>query len=274
MLIDANRYSCSLKKLWIDTFGDTEDYVSLLFDKGYTPTECFGEIVNGEVVSVLYLLKGYIKSDKINYEGRYLYAAATAVPYRGKGLMAKLIKEAQRYIAEKGITFICLVPADEGLYGFYGRFGFEPLMKNYISLSSESGTDIGDNKENITLEEFVSLRENISDNIFSFGAEEWKYVYSCLRYAGYNLIRNSEDSYYIISDDGSEVLEYGSSAENYSHNTKRFLNRLKEGTTIVSPQSLSGFCESRENKFGMIYYAEETDKKNISGDIYMNIALD
>ncbi len=273
MLIDVSRYTESLKKLWIDTFGDSEDYVNLLFYNGYTPTECFAEVISGEVVSVLYLLKGYIKTEKAVFEGRYLYAAATAVNHRGKGLMAKLLKEAQQYIKDNNISFISLVPADEGLYGYYGRFGFESVMKNYVSVNIKSGLDSAPT-HSMSNKDFFALRKSLPGSYFNFADEGLNYALSCLHYAGFNLVQNSADSYYIISGDKSEVLEYVSSAENFTENTKVFLNRLSEGTTVVSPHDLSGFCECRENKYGMVYFADEKMKKYISGDVYMNIALD
>ena len=53
-----------------------------------------------------------------------------------------------------------------------------------------------------------------------------------------------------------------------------FLDKLSEGTSVVSPYDLSDFCECKENKFGMIYSADECFNKNIYDGVYMNIALD
>ncbi len=272
MLIDVNGYSQSLKKLWADTFGDNEEYISLLFNYEYTPTECFAEIENGELISVLYLLKGYIKTENKVFEGRYLYAAATAEKHRGKGIMAKLIREAQSYIAENNISFISLVPADEGLYGYYSKFGFEPLMKNYVAVIDGLGLH-GDEKMLLS-DELISLRNNISYPAFFFAENEWKYAFSCLGYAGYEILENTYDSYYIISDDRREILEYVTSTENFKENTEILVKKAELGTTVVSPYDLSDYCECKENKFGMIYFADNEMKENITGDIYMNIALD
>ncbi len=272
MLIDVCSYGQSLKKLWADTFGDNEDYINLFFDYGYTPSECFAEIIDGEVISALYLLKGYIKYENMTFEGRYLYAAATSEIHRGKGIMGKLIEEAKEYVKEKYISFISLVPADDGLYGYYARFGFVPIMKNYVSVYDNIG--INSECKVMELSGFTELRKHLPEPYFSFDEKEWIYALDCLKYADYDIICNSEDSYYIISDDKSEVLEYVSSEDNFVENTKIFLSRLKEGTVIVSPYDLGAFCNCEEKKFGMVYIADKIMKERINDGIYMNIALD
>lgn len=272
MLIDVCNYSQSLKKLWADTFGDNEEYINLFFDCDYTPTECFAETVNGEVVSALYLLKGYIKSAKAAFEGRYLYAAATAEKYRGKGLMGKLIEEAEEYIKTNNISFIALVPANNGLYGYYERFGFETVMRNYVSVKDDIG--LAPDGELLEVNDFFELRKHLSESHFSFDEKEWAYALLCLEYADYDIIRNTNDSYYIISTNRDEVLEYVSSEKNLKENTEIFLSRLNNGTVIVSPHDLSSFCKCEEKNFGMVYFADKKMKERINGSIYMNIALD
>lgn len=272
MLIDVKENSASLKKLWSETFGDDDEYINLLFDFEYTPSECFAEIFDGEVISVLYLLKGYISSDKKNFEGRYLYAAATDRQHRGKGIMAKLIIEAQEYIKDKGLSFICLVPADEGLYGYYARFGFEAVMKNYVSSVSAEAKEM--KEESAVIADYLKTRNYLSVPFFHFGNDEWKYALSCLDYAGFRVMKNTVDSYFIIDEDKNEVLEYISSVGNFTDNTESLLTKLSPGTTVVSPYDLSDFCECKETRFGMIYFADVCLKKYIGDGVYMNIALD
>lgn len=272
MLIDTVKYSETLKKLWSDTFGDDEEYINLLFDNGCKPAECFAEVYEGKVISVLYLLRGYIINGDQKLEGRYLYAAATDMNHRGKGLMAKLIREAQEYVKRNNISFISLVPADEGLYGYYVRFGFEPLMKNYVA--TVGGANKAVLKSEIAPEDAFELRKCIGVPYFHFADEEWKYAVSCLEYAGYRFLKISDDSYCIISDDGADVLEYVSAAEGVSENTNKLIYALNEGTTVVSPYDLSEHSECVENKFGMVFFADENIKDDFESGIYMNIALD
>lgn len=272
MLIDVNFYKASLKRLWTDVFGDDGEYVGLMFECGYSPAECFAEFADGEPVSVLYLLSGRIRNCSAELEGRYLYAAATAREHRNKGLMGKLIREAQEYVRERGLSFISLVPADEGLYDYYSRFDFRAVMYNYRAVSNNTG--LRDRGVSITLEEYFTLRKNISAPVFDFSDKECQYAASCLEYADYEFISNTADSAYIISADGTEVLEYITSAEAFSENTEIFLSRLAEGTKIDSPYDLSGFCECRKRRFGMVFFTDSEPHVINDDGIYMNIALD
>lgn len=272
MLIDVKEYTPSLKKLWSETFGDDDEYINLLFDFDYTPAECFAEISDGDVISVLYLLKGYITADGKVFEGRYLYAAATDKKHRGKGLMAELIRQAREYVKEKGLSFICLVPADEGLYGYYARFGFEAVMRNFVS--TVGGKNSGLIEESADFSEYLRARKEISVPFFCFGEDEWKYAFSSLRYAGYKVINNTRDSYIIIDKDKKEVLEYISSDGNFTDNTENLICKLSANATVASPYDMSDFCDCRENRFGMVYFADNRLKDYTADGIYMNIALD
>lgn len=272
MLIDVKQYISSLKKLWSDTFGDDEEYVRLFFDCEYCPAECFAEIKDGEVVSALYLLKGYILSGKAVYEGRYLYAAATAESQRGKGIMSSLIREAQKYAESSGISFISLLPADEGLYGYYERFGFEAVMNNIVSSVDVLGENNG--REEIDSEEYFQIRRKLSVPFFHFGENELRYASECLKYAGYRFIKNSNNSCYIINDDETEVLEYISTEDNISDNNQSFIYSIPYEAIVTSPYDLSDYCECKENRFGMVYFVDAEMKSKINGSIYMNIALD
>lgn len=272
MLIDVNSYVSSLKKLWAETFGDNEEYIGLLFDRGYSPAECFAEISDNEVVSVIYLLEGRIRADGRVFEGRYLYAAATAEKHRKKGLMAKLIKEAQKYISEKGLSFISLVPANEVLYDYYAKFGFESVMYNYRAIYNDM--PLREKGEAMTPHDYFYLRRKLTLSDFSFTDKALQYATLCLSCADFDFVSNTEDSCYIVSADGSEVLEYISSEENYIKNTEVFLSRLAERTEIVSPYDLSDFCQCTKSKFGMVYFSDNAMKNTVKDAIYMNIALD
>lgn len=272
MLIDVKKYSPSLRRLWAEAFGDDEEYAGLLFNEDNLPCECFAEIADGQVVSVLYLLESEIRLKGKVFCGRYLYAAATADSYRKKGLMAGLIRQAQEYVREKGLSFISLVPADEGLYGYYSRFGFEAVMSNYRAAADD--LPWREKGEEMSPEAYFAFRDKLDLSGFSFSGSALRYALSCLVYSDYEFLSNSDDSCYILSAEGGDVLEYISSEENFAVNTHTFLSRLGKNTDIVSPYDLSDFCQCSENKFGMAYITDDEMKNILNDKIYMNIALD
>lgn len=273
MLIDTGKYYCSLKRLWSEVFGDSDEYISLIFDEGYTPAEVFGEISDGEVVSALYLLKCNITSGGKIFNGRYLYAAATLPDYRKQGIMGRLINEAKQYIVDENIDFIALVPASEKLYGYYSKYGFESLMYKYVSAIENESTVITED-EKIDGKAFFEMRKSFIGNKLAFEFPEIEYALSCLDFAGYNVYRNSNDSCYISDKNRTEIIEYISSEDNFEKNTELFLSKLGSGAEISSPYDLSKFCESKRQTFGMVFTENDILKNNIESGVYMNIALD
>lgn len=274
MLIETKKYNSSLKKLWADVFGDSEEYINLLFDYEYTPAECFGEIEDGQVISALYLLKCRINIGEKSYNGRYLYAAATLKSHRGKGIMGRLINEAEEYIKSENIDFISLVPASDRLYAYYEKFGFNTSMYNYFSKVIKDGDDYSADVIITDTDEFSKMRRKILDNSFHYEGSEMKYAHSCLKFAGYNVYKNTTDSYYIANGDKSEIIEYISSKKNLKENTEMLLSKLQKGSTIVSPYDLGDFCESTKQTYGMVYTAADELLDSLKDGIYMNIALD
>jgi GNAT superfamily N-acetyltransferase len=260
MLIEPkNEYIGSLTELWHKVFGDDKEYIKLFFKEAYYDCDCFAEISEVKIVSAFYLLKCIIKYDGKIYNGRYLYAAATLPEYRGKGLMAKLIKEAQDYIKDNDIDFIALVPASDSLYDFYGRFGFKEEMYKYkYTVSNETATmrayrEINDSNE------FCKIRGSADDNMLVYNDVGNTYAFECLRYSDVRVFYINDSAYY--AEDEELFCPDSETAVN-------FINNLCGESVIYSNCKIKGAEKVRN---GMIYALDKTvDFK----DIYMNIALD
>ncbi len=120
-----------LKTLWETVFGDTRAVTDAFFRNAFYPDGCFFAERDGKAVSALYLLPVTLADKK----GFYLYAAATLPDYRGAGLMAALIEEALQY-AKHQADFVYLCPAEDSLYGYYRRFGFNHIL--YAKFTDEN----------------------------------------------------------------------------------------------------------------------------------------
>lgn len=57
----------------------------------------------------------------------YVYGAGTLKKYRARGFMRRLMRMAVAESAERGDTFIGLIPASDSLRRYYGRFGFSTV---------------------------------------------------------------------------------------------------------------------------------------------------
>ncbi len=241
MLIDKLSYRQSLADLWHNVFGDGYDYINLIFEKDYNDSIiCFGEIDNNEVVSSFYLLRTTLKFKSENFTGYYLYAAATRPSYRGKGLMGKLIREAQLYCERQGYDFISLVPSEESLYSYYQRYGFVSSMYRYdIELQPSDAVVISG-------DDYYEMRSSFDMDYFNFDKHAFSYAVRSLSAYGANFYKDKNNVFSIVTEEG-EVIE-----------------QLPFGTAL-----------SKKIPFGMMFpINKKLDRKWNYTDLYMNIALD
>lgn len=105
-------------ELYIEAFGDDGDFTENLFDMFFD--DCYYIKVGSEIAAMLFLLPCELVTLKERHEAKYLFAAATAVKFRGKGYMTELLKKC---LAESD-DFIFLKPANDGLIKFYAERGF------------------------------------------------------------------------------------------------------------------------------------------------------
>lgn len=260
MLIETkDKYIDSLIKLWNKVFGDDEDYIKLFFKDAYYDCECFAEIYDDEVVSAFYLLKCIIKLDGKIYNGRYLYAAATLPEYRNKGLMGKLISEARDYFKTKNIDFVALVPANDGLYDYYGRFGFKEAMYKYKYQITHEASTMRAYREITDVKEFIKIRNSLNRDMLIYNDICNKYAFTCLRYWDTRTFYLNDSAYYI---EGEELLCADRDV------ALSLINNLS-GESVVFTNCNIDSAEKIRN--GMILSLKEDFNFK---DIYMNIALD
>ncbi len=274
MLIDKIKYKNSLSDLWHTVFGDSYDYINLIFKPEYeNDIICFTELDDGKAVSAFYLIKNTLRFNNRLYNGYYLYAAATLPEFRKYGIMSKLIREAQTYCEESELDFISLVPSEESLYSYYSRFGFKNAM--YCN----KGTYINHYNSNITADD-ISLAEDIRQSfdgnmIFTTG-QAFNYCKDCLDAAGVTFTKFSEESGLLLSEEEKLVLEFISSEKELTKSAELLQNKLSYGKWEINSPFILPFCkENKTVRYGMLYPISDELKRDWSyTDIYMNIALD
>ena len=123
-----------LKALWKQAFGDEDSFIDAFFEDLYRPERCVLIEDEGRVLSMAYLLPCTLvwKGEGGGSEGllesadcAYLYGMCTDEAYRGRGLGLMLLSFAKGYMGAMGCEAIALLPADEGLFGFYRKAGYE-----------------------------------------------------------------------------------------------------------------------------------------------------
>ncbi len=246
-----------LTELWMKVFGDEKDYIELLFSDEGAICDVFALYDNCSICSALYLLDSELTINGRIYNGKYLYAAATDENHRSKGFMSTLIKEACEFCIESGFDFISLVPANEGLYKYYAKFGFIEAMHRKIVYGRTNECFL--NRKEITGVEYFSKRQGLLDNCISFSGKSEGYAISCLEYSGVRFFESQNDVFF-ISDDNACVFE-----EFIKENAASYC-LFNEDTSEIKVN-----CE----KYGMLFPIHTELKKDWKfTDIYMNIALD
>lgn len=241
-----------LSQLWETVFGDPKDYVQLFFDGAFSHCRCFLHRENGQAVSALYLLDCGLSIDGTFFSGYYLYAAATAPSARRRGLMGALIEEAKAALRNSGHSFIALVPANDGLYDYYARFGFETKLYHYAGKARVTPDALS-----ITDADYYAVRACL-DNAFHWPRHSFGYAMACLSYGGVKPYR---------TETGVLLRNESTCAE--------LLSSPDDGGDLLSVRSPFSFPGAKKTRFGMLYSDSDAFRRAAADrELYMNLALD
>lgn len=120
-----------MNELWTKYFGDSVEYSSFFFKqhlKGETVYENqFVYLEDGQVASMLTVLQGELSRRTKKDRFWYIYAVVTDEKYRRRGYAGKVLKHVLD-LAKKQNVFVGLVPANDALYNYYSKFGFETFF--------------------------------------------------------------------------------------------------------------------------------------------------
>lgn len=109
-----------LENLWLQAFGDPKAFIDGFFSTGFSPDRCRCLTVDGQVAAALYWFDAQTQDGKF----AYLYAVATELSHRGKGLFPRLLEDTHQHLTENGYAGAVLVPAEEGLWDYYKKLGY------------------------------------------------------------------------------------------------------------------------------------------------------
>ncbi len=124
--------------LWQEAFGDSAEEIKFFLDNKFKPENTLIYEESGEIASMLFLLEGEMCISGKDYPAYYLYAACTVQKYRGRGIMSALLKTAEKTASERNIRYICLLPAEDSLYDYYARFGYQAVFsKKILTISAD-----------------------------------------------------------------------------------------------------------------------------------------
>lgn len=109
-----------LSNLWQTTFSEDSQVIEYFFDNIFKDAVTPIIRIDGEIASSLFLLPCKID----NYNGKCVYCAMTDYSHRSKGYMKELLDFSYNYCVENDFDFLFLVPAEDSLFNYYEKCGF------------------------------------------------------------------------------------------------------------------------------------------------------
>lgn len=109
-----------LRKLWQESFSDTEFFVNVFFQTAFSPKRSRCVICDEQIAAALYWFSCTWGGMRL----AYLYAVATAGEFRGRGICRRLMEDTHAHLKELGYDAVILVPGSDSLFGFYERMGY------------------------------------------------------------------------------------------------------------------------------------------------------
>lgn len=109
-----------VRRLWIEAFGDSEEFVEQFLASCYDPESLFAHREQGRVVSMVHLLPFRSAEGDALY---YIYGVATDPEWRGRGFATELMLRALRRAESEGRAVV-LIPSGEDVKPLYESLGF------------------------------------------------------------------------------------------------------------------------------------------------------
>jgi len=122
--------------LWSACFGDPPGALAAYFNLRHRDEYMPVWAQDGAIVGMLSMLPVALRVGGASYPGRYVFAVATDPAWRGRGISTQLLAFAHDWMRQNGVRLSALVPADQGLFDFYGRRGYKTYFyQRRLSLS-------------------------------------------------------------------------------------------------------------------------------------------
>ncbi len=118
-----------VRQLWELCFDDTNEFIDLFFSEKYKPENTLLYFEEGKAVAALQMLPYTITFYEETIPFSYLAGLCTLPEYRKRGYMAQLIYKAHEVIAAREIPLAILVPAENWLFAFYEKYGYEKVFE-------------------------------------------------------------------------------------------------------------------------------------------------
>ncbi len=271
--------------LWHEAFGDNREEIEFFLENKYIPQNTVVCEENGKIISQLFLLEGDMQISGEDYPSYYLYAACTSKEHRGKGIMSKMLDFSRNLASGRGKYFICLMPAEESLYDYYSKFGYETVFKRKIINSTVNELKkLGLSQNNLSdfsLKTSEKARDAVLYNTdyFKWDRQSVEFAFAFHKLYGGCIFRNRKGYLLYTADD--DCLCVKESAFTQEMLAKKLIELCNENKTdnfeVVLPVSFNFFDITGETKPNGMILCVNDDYKNIlesCKDAYLGLTLD
>ncbi|MDR1004342.1 MAG: GNAT family N-acetyltransferase [Prevotellaceae bacterium] len=115
------------RKLWLQCFDDTEEFVDMYFEQRYRKENNMFETEQGAVVAALQMIH-YPMTLFGGIAGiSYVSGACTHPDYRNRGLMSRLLQRTLLRAWHNRAALSALIPAELWLFDYYARMDYAPV---------------------------------------------------------------------------------------------------------------------------------------------------
>ncbi|MCL2487459.1 MAG: GNAT family N-acetyltransferase [Oscillospiraceae bacterium] len=115
----------AIRTIWLASFpGDTPQAVEHFLAHVFGGENCMLAVVDGQPVSMTFILPAFYHDGGNKRRLQYIYAAATLPEYRGRGIFGALLRQTLRLGENAGLDGSYLRPATPKLVEYYAKFGY------------------------------------------------------------------------------------------------------------------------------------------------------
>lgn len=127
--------------LWSEVFHDTEAFTDLYFRRVFRSEHNVFCLHDGHVVSALQTLPYRMLFHGREVPVAYISGVCTHPLWRNRHIAGNLMHEAHLRLYRRGVAFAVLIPAEQGLFDWYGPFGYVPKIDRTPPLADPRETD-------------------------------------------------------------------------------------------------------------------------------------
>ena len=118
-----------VRQMWKTCFEDSDEFMDLYFSEKYQNENTLIYFEKGKAAASLQMLPYQFTFCDVEIPISYISGACTLPEYRNRRYMGKLLLAAFDIMQERNIPLSILTPAEEWLYDYYTRYGYETVFE-------------------------------------------------------------------------------------------------------------------------------------------------